>query len=256
MPLICLSSPKGGVGKTTLTANLAFALRRQGIPVTVIDFDVQNALRLHLGVPLGDTCGFVAPGIDQPNWKPLVVTGSEGVGVLPYGQVDELQRMRFERRLGDDPGLVGKGLQSLLANPDMVVLADTPPGPSPSLKALDRLADLRLVVLMPDAASASLVPQIEQGQFLSLQQPVYYIVNQVDRRRRLNQDTTELLRSRLGASLLGLVRRDEALAESLAMQLPVFASAPACASAHDIGLIGLQLVELIESLRQPLYEHA
>ena len=30
MPLICVCSPKGGVGKTTLAANLAWALARAG----------------------------------------------------------------------------------------------------------------------------------------------------------------------------------------------------------------------------------
>jgi hypothetical protein len=47
MPLICVCSPKGGVGKTTLTANLAYALARSGSKVLALDFDVQNALRLH-----------------------------------------------------------------------------------------------------------------------------------------------------------------------------------------------------------------
>ena len=47
MPLICVCSPKGGVGKTTLAANLAWALARAGSKVLALDFDVQNALRLH-----------------------------------------------------------------------------------------------------------------------------------------------------------------------------------------------------------------
>jgi cellulose biosynthesis protein BcsQ len=51
MPLICVCSPKGGVGKTTLAANLAWALARAGSKVLALDFDVQNALRLHFGVP-------------------------------------------------------------------------------------------------------------------------------------------------------------------------------------------------------------
>ena len=52
MPLICVCSPKGGVGKTTLAANLAYSLARTGSKVLALDFDVQNALRLHFGVPL------------------------------------------------------------------------------------------------------------------------------------------------------------------------------------------------------------
>ena len=43
---------KGGVGKTTLVANLAVALRRRGRQVTAVDFDSQNALRFHEPGPL------------------------------------------------------------------------------------------------------------------------------------------------------------------------------------------------------------
>lgn len=32
MPLICVCSPKGGVGKTTLAANLAYSLARPAVP--------------------------------------------------------------------------------------------------------------------------------------------------------------------------------------------------------------------------------
>ena len=60
MPLICVSSPKGGVGKTTLVANLAYALARAGNKVLALDLDVQNSLRLHFGVPFSDERGYVA----------------------------------------------------------------------------------------------------------------------------------------------------------------------------------------------------
>ena len=42
MNLVYLTSPKGGTGRTTLTANLAFALQRLGHQVVVLDLDVQN----------------------------------------------------------------------------------------------------------------------------------------------------------------------------------------------------------------------
>ena len=64
MPLICVCSPKGGVGKTTLAANLAYSLARTGSKVLALDFDVQNALRLHFGVPLNDERGYVAKALE------------------------------------------------------------------------------------------------------------------------------------------------------------------------------------------------
>ena len=44
MPVISVCSPKGGVGKTTVVANLAYAFSRAGTKVVVIDFDPQNVL--------------------------------------------------------------------------------------------------------------------------------------------------------------------------------------------------------------------
>ena len=51
MPLVCLTSPKGGVGRTTLAATLAVALHRLGRRVVAVDLDRQNALRLNFELP-------------------------------------------------------------------------------------------------------------------------------------------------------------------------------------------------------------
>ena len=43
--------PKGGVGKTTTTANLGIGLARQNKRVLLIDADAQGSLTLSLGYP-------------------------------------------------------------------------------------------------------------------------------------------------------------------------------------------------------------
>ncbi|WP_462378883.1 cellulose biosynthesis protein BcsQ [Pseudomonas sp. Marseille-QA0892] len=254
MPLICLSSPKGGVGKTTLTANLAFALQRQGTPVAVIDFDVQNALRLHFAQPFAETRGYVEQATAESDWSRFAVSTPSGIRLLPYGIATEAARRSFDARLAEDPLFLVDALRGLLIKPGMVVLADTPPGPSMALNALNRIADIRIAVLLADAASASVLPTIEQGDFYGTQNirsilPVTYILNQVDRRRRLNSDTTDFLQARLGASLLGAVHRDEALAEALATQQSIFEFDPASAAAYDIDRIAQAVSHLVDGLK-------
>ena len=127
MPLVCVCSPKGGVGKTTVTANLAYALARAGSKVLAIDFDVQNALRLHFGVPLSDGRGYVAKAIESADWSQSVLTAGSNMFVLPYGDVTEDQRLEFEQRLTNDSHFLLRGLSTLLNYPGLVIIADFPP---------------------------------------------------------------------------------------------------------------------------------
>lgn len=55
MRTISVMNQKGGVGKTTTTANLGMALARAGSSVLLIDLDPQAHLSLHFGVELDDT---------------------------------------------------------------------------------------------------------------------------------------------------------------------------------------------------------
>jgi chromosome partitioning protein len=55
MRRIAIINQKGGVGKTTTTANLAAALARAGQRVLAVDLDPQAHLTLHYGVTLSDS---------------------------------------------------------------------------------------------------------------------------------------------------------------------------------------------------------
>ena len=49
--VIAVTNQKGGVGKTTTTANLGIGLARQNKRVPLIDADAQGSLTLSLGYP-------------------------------------------------------------------------------------------------------------------------------------------------------------------------------------------------------------
>ena len=162
MPLICVCSPKGGVGKTTLAANLAYSLARTGSKVLALDFDVQNALRLHFGVPLNDERGYVAKALELHDWSQCVLSAGSNIFVLPYGEVSEAQRQAFDEQLTHNDHFLQRGLSALLNYPGLITIADMPPGPSPALKALTGLADLHLIPLLADTASMSTLAHVEK----------------------------------------------------------------------------------------------
>lgn len=249
MPLVCVCSPKGGVGKTTIAANLAYALARAGSKVLAVDFYVQNALRLHFGVPLSDGRGYVARASETSDWSQFILTCSENLFILPYGDATEAQRVAFEERLADDPLFLTRGLSTVLNYPGLVVVADLPPGPSAALKAMADLADLHLIVMLADTASLSLLPLMEDnrliGRPLNRRQAQYFLLNQTDHRRAINSEVTTFMQQRLGERLLGQVHRDESVVEANASQRSIFDFNPVSAAAFDIEMASKRVASLL-----------
>jgi cellulose synthase operon protein YhjQ len=241
MALICVASPKGGVGKTSLVAALSDALRRTGRRVIAIDCDPQNALRLHLGLPLSETAGFLARIAQRPDWRTALRATPAGPELLAHGETDLRGALAAAGALAAEPELLAAPLRAMLADPTVLVVADTPPGASGALQVLAPQAAMLLVVLLADAASTALLPDIESGRFLgggtlgSLMGPRLRIVlNQVDRNSRLSLAAAEGLARHLGPRLVGAVARDDAMAEALACQRPVGTHAPSSAVARDV----------------------
>lgn len=247
MTLICVASPKGGVGKTTLTANIAYTLQRQGFNVTVIDFDSQDALKLHFGIAFNDSQGYVVEATSKPYWHEMVKTTSSGIDVLAYGHATREERYRFESFLANNPKALYQALKGFYDSQDDVLLIDTPPGHSVALDAVCQLKPLCITVLLADSASLAVLPSIEEGSFYpkSTSRHSYYVVNQFDLRSELSRDVYTLFKERLGASLLGAVHRDPAVSEAHALQVSVLQHAYISAVVNDLENIANNLVRLM-----------
>lgn len=222
MKVIAIVSAKGGVGKTTLTANLATALERQGVaPLLVVDLDPQNALGLHFGADPRSLAGVSRASLAGEDWGSVCVQSPSGVHVLPYGVVNESDRVAFERHLDAHPDWLVRQLQSLELPPEAVVLIDTPPGPSVYMQQALTAARVAVVVSLPDAASyASLALMQRLVHTYCTPRPDFsealYVLNQADGARQLSKDITRVMHDNLGERLIGVIHEDQAVREALA----------------------------------------
>lgn len=245
MPVLSFTSPKGGVGRTTLAATVGVALRRLGWRVLAIDLDRQNALRLNFD--LAEDLRGITHEIDGTRpWNELAVETPAGIYLLPYGAVTPSEAMRLHAHVAQNPGWLRQRLTPLAEQRDLMVVLDMPPGPSVFNNELDPYADMHVIPLLADAMSLAVLPKLQRGEFLlginAQRQPlVGYVLNQVDSRRQLCRDVLALSRDVLGDDLLGMVHQDEGVAEAAACQLTVLDYAPESAAAHDITAIAQRI---------------
>lgn len=237
--VIAVVSAKGGVGKSTMAASLAAALRKAGRAILALDLDPQNALHHHFQYAAERPAALPGLSSAEQDWPELCAVSRDGVCVLPYGQIDEPGRRAFEQSLDDDPLWLARRLAELQLAEGAVVLIDTPPGPSLYLQQALSVANLALVVSLADAASYTALPLID-GLIADYAQGradffgAAYLINQVDNSRQLSKDITRIMQGLLGQRVLGLVHRDQSIGEALAYNRTVLDYDPHGRGCHDI----------------------
>ncbi|SAI66778.1 cellulose biosynthesis protein [Bordetella ansorpii] len=235
MKIIAIVSAKGGVGKSTVAANMCIALRQAGRSVLAIDLDPQNALRFHLGGDLTNIGGISRASVGGTSWRDACVQGQSGIYMMPFGLVNEADRQTLERQLVADPLWLKRHLEALNITDDSVVVIDTPPGPSEYLRQSLGIAHLVMAVTLADAASYATIPMIEgliqsycanRGDYLGHG----YVINQADGSRQLSKDAVRLIRESLRERVIGVIHQDQSVSESLAYGRTVIEHDP-----HSLG---------------------
>lgn len=251
---ISLMSPKGGVGKTAFAANLAASLSEGAGKTLAVDLDPQNGLRLHFGIDPSDETGFARSAFHGAPWQEAILRNKYGVDLLPFGELGVPDQADAWH---DAAGL--EWIETIVKDPLFktysFAILDIPPGPTPLLRKLIALSDVVLVVLAPDAASFARLPQMKGLLVDHVAQPVktgslYYILNQMDARRRLHRDVRALMGHILGESLLDFyVHSDASVSEALAQQQPVLKYAPHAQSTRDFRRLAQWLGEQVVAER-------
>lgn len=238
--VIAVTSGKGGVGKTTLTANLGIALTQMGLDVGVVDCDFGLS---NLHVMLG-----MRPVHKLPDVLAGRVPLSEGFEAGPGGlrvlagatgspDLAELSYWRLQKG-----GVSTENLRRLFD----IVLLDTGAGISRSILSMLTNADEALLVVTPDPSSV-------QDAYVTLrvlierkpQMRVGFVVNDV---RDLAQAKDVANKFQTFASLhlgcqpryLGSIGHDRAVEKATRSRQPVFLGDPKSRAARDIQALALR----------------
>lgn len=125
MITLAVVSPKGGVGKTTLALNLAYAFAQSGRRTLLIDTDTQGGIGNSLKGRTKDSPGLFQLVLDGQR-DVVVRTKHEHLAILPVGQVTWSRVAEWNNQLAE-PKTMGETAHALSTEYDIAVI-DTPAG--------------------------------------------------------------------------------------------------------------------------------
>lgn len=217
MKIVAVINQKGGVGKTTTTANLCHALAEAGNKVTVIDFDPQGQLAISLGVIAQDIGGIDDAMLEKKTALQQVIRVRNNLALLPAGP-----RLKdIEQLLANDrpKGLVLKtALGHYFADQDFVFI-DCPPSSGFLIANALVVADQVLVPMTGDFLSlqglSHLMATIKRFEkALKRKYKLAIVISRFSTTRRMARQVLNIVLTHFPQQVLAtIIREASALAE-------------------------------------------
>ncbi|MGQ8776114.1 cellulose biosynthesis protein BcsQ [Serratia sp. NA_112.1] len=229
MPVIALQGLRGGMGTTSVTAALAWALQQLGESVLAVDFAPDNQLRLHFNTPFELARGWARAEQDGGEWQQGAMHYCENLDFLPFGRLTAAGRLSLQQYCRQHPNHWQENLAQLSASAQYNwILLDLPADdPLLAAQALP-LADSVFILIAPDANC-----QVRLHQ-QALPEGCRFLINHYFAASQLQQDLHQLWLQTLGGLLPVVIHRDEAMAEALAVKQPLGEYRPESLAADEV----------------------
>lgn len=255
---IAVLSGKGGVGKSNIALNLAFALNKMSAKVLLIDCDLGLAnLDVLMGLaPQQNIQNLMNSGVTPGD---LVINLEKGLDVLPAnsGILDSLETDNLL------PEIIADKLDDFARKYDFVML-DVGAGISGTALAFGAMTLARLLIITPEPTSLTdsyalikvLASRYGIKDHLVLVNQVLSAKEEEASFKRLQAASSHFLD--INPTLLGAVRGDPKLVDAVRLQKPVVRAFPGTRASTDIAVIADKLIKLRNSMmpaianREPL----
>lgn len=215
MAILGLQGVRGGVGTTSLTAALAWALQILGENVLVIDASPDNLLRMSFNVDFVHQGGWARSLLDGQDWRDAGLRYTSQLDLLPFGQLTAQERenpQAWQETLGE----IGSAIQALKASGRYSwILLDLPYGALPLTRQLVSLCDHTLTIAQVDANCHIRLHQ------QALPAGAYILINDLRIGSQLQDDLYQVWLQSQRRLLPIVIHRDEAMAECMASKQPL-----------------------------------
>lgn len=258
--VIGVVNQKGGVGKTTTTANLGGALAELGKSVLLIDIDAQSNLSTHLGISGKDeltespekppvpefTIYDVLKGTKQI--RDVIIHRSKNLDVAPSSLLLSAADLELGGVVGRE--LILKRALEKVKNEYDVVVIDCPP--ALGLLSLNALAAVEQVIIPVQSEYLALhgVRQLLDtiDQVRSIYNPALIVGGVLiclhDNRKRLARVVSDTIRAYFGDLVFDtVIRTNVSLAEAPASGQTIFEYAPKSSGAEDYAALAKEILD-------------
>lgn len=238
--IICLSSGKGGVGKTSLTVNLAAAFVKRQKKVLVVDADLGLAnVDILLGLNVQHT---VQEALEHDAPLSDILFEHEGFFILPASSgVPEMANLAYE-----DQAYLTSSLEQVINDFDYI-LVDCAAGLGESVLWFNQWAHSNIIILTPDPTS--MTDAYALGKILATKydkNSFQLVINNVKSNREgreVYENMAAVFKNflKIEPELLGIIPADQNVAQAIRKQSPFVLNAPDCKAS-------LAVFEIVEKL--------
>jgi len=242
--VISIASGKGGVGKSSISVNLAITMSRLGVRVLVVDADFGLA---NVDVMLGVTSRFNVSHFlkGEKTLHEIIQLGHEGVRLISGGSgVNELLKMQ-EDQLAD----LLTGLVRMDAPIDLIIM-DTGAGVSDNILQVILASSETIIVTTPEPTSIldayALVKTICKHD---ASHPLHVLINKCENKKEVQnvqEGFINVIGRHLGKNInpLGLISYNHNMTMSIKRQVPIVVSNPGGATSREIYTLARTVLEL------------
>ncbi len=244
--MFCFSSGKGGVGKTSITVNLALTLCQRGFRVLLVDGDLGLA---NVDVMLGITVKSTIRDLVMQDLDPMeaVIYPEPSLGVLPASSgVPDMVSLGPE-----DQELLREILKKISRNFDFVLI-DTAAGIGPSVMWFNSIVRYNVVVLTPDPTSITDAYALIKVLFRDYHKKNFFLLFNMVKNEKEGQDTFGVLSKvverflKITPIYLGSIPKDTKVLKGVREQVPFMKLVQESKAAEAIK----RLAEQIEKTRK------